>query len=50
MKEYEVEIDGITHVFLLDDDAAQAAGLKPRTKAAEKPKNKASKADANKAD
>lgn len=49
MKEYTVEIDGIEHVFLLDEDDAEARGLKPRTKAAEKPKNKASTPAANKA-
>jgi len=49
MKEYKVDIFGVEHTFLLDDEEAKARGLKVEKKAAEAPANKARKATSNKA-
>lgn len=42
MKEYKVEVNGIEHTFLYDDEEAEARGLKSAdVKAADAPANKA---------
>ena len=49
MKEYKVDVNGIEHTFLLDDEDAKRLGLKSAdAKAADAPANKARKSAANK--
>lgn len=49
MKEYQVEVNGVTHTFQYSDEDAKRLGLKrTETKAADAPANKARKAAANK--
>lgn len=45
MREYKVDVGGLEHTFLYDDDDAKGLGLKP----AEKSEKKAAPAPANKA-
>lgn len=50
VKEYDVEINGVTTTLQLNDRDAEARGLKkPATKEKEAPANKAAQAPANKA-